>query len=629
MTSVWQTLAGNVAVVALFVLGWANARFLLRSVPGVYRSALLGLTMGLGAVATMLMSAEVIPGYHIDLRMSLIAVAAFMGGPLAAGVTLLLSLPARILMGGGGLPLGTATMVAAAVAGLAGRRLLAGRLTTHWHVLGLGMAIAIISGASIIAVDADGLLRYMVPLALLNMLATVAACLVFLQARRATAERDLLAAAMAEAPDFAYVKDRHSRFAAVNNRVARQHGFADPADMIGKTDFDLTDPTRARVLFEAEQHLMASGEPQFELEEELEVAGSKRWYKTSKVPVSAANGDMIGLAGVTRDVTEERQLRQDLIESRNVLSYALAEMSDGLAMFDGEGRILLCNQQYSACFPYTSNLRKPGAMLRDVLREVVRTGEQVNVPVENPEGWIDRIVDNLDRESEEEVNLFDGRWLQVRTRPTSEGKTLVVVTDVTRIKQAELALHSVTDQLKQLVRTDGLTGLLNRRAFDDAMETEIARSARNATPMSLLLIDVDHFKDFNDDYGHPAGDECLKRVAEHLSLALKRPADMAARYGGEEFAAILPDTDEDGAYLVAEAFRRSLAESRVPHRSSERGFLTASVGVATYMPDNLNRTAAEIIQTADEALYSSKAAGRDRVFGRRVAGRQTKAETHS
>ena len=104
---------------------------------------------------------------------------------------------------------------------------------------------------------------------------------------------------------------------------------------------------------------------------------------------------------------------------------------------------------------------------------------------------------------------------------------------------------------------------------------------------------------------------------------------MAARYGGEEFVAILPDTDEDGAYLVAEAFRRSLAEARQPHIASERGILTASVGVATYMPDNLHRSAAEIIQTADEALYSAKAAGRDRVFGRRVLGTQRKYGTGS
>lgn len=630
MTSPWQILAGNMAVVALFVLGWANLRFWLRRVPGKARAGLFGLTMGLGAAASMLMAAEVLPGRFLDLRLSLVTVSAFFGGPLATVVTLAIALPSRAVMGGAGLVPGMTTILAAALTGL-GARLLIGRgLMMAWHGLALGVATAVISAAGIIAMRAEAMLDNLLPLAVLNLAATGLASILFLHARRFAAERDLLAAALSQAPDYFYVKDRYSRFAAVNHKVAQLAGFAGPKDMIGKTDFDIAPAERAQALFDDEQRLIASGNKLIEFEEQLpDQTGAMRWFTTAKVPLHAVNGEMIGIAGVTRDITEERQLRQDLIDSRNALYYALYEMSDGLAMFDSQGRILLCNEQYSAAFPYTSSLRRPGVLLRDILRKVVRTGEQLNVPVEDAEGWIDRIVANLQVESEEEVNLFDGRWLQVRTRPTSEGKTIVVVTDVTRIKQAELALHSATDQLKHLVRTDGLTGLLNRRAFDDSMETEIARSGRAAAPMSLLMIDVDRFKAYNDQYGHPAGDECLKLVAEHLQQALKRPADLAARYGGEEFAAILPDTDEDGAYLVAETFRRALAEARVPHRASERGFLTASVGVATYMPDNLHRSAAEIIQTADEALYSAKAAGRDRVFGTRIRAKERRYGTHS
>lgn len=630
MTSPWQMLAGNLAVVALFVLGWAHMRFWLRGVPGPARAILFGLFMGLGAVCSMLMAAEIYDGSYLDLRLSLIAVSAFFGGPLAAVFTVALALPFRFMMGGVGLVPGTVTIVIVALVGLGARQLLRRRTITPWHCLALAAVTALISVAGFVLLRSGATLQHVLPLSVLNMAATTLAGVVFLHARRFAAERDLLAAALAQAPDYNYVKDRYGRFAAVNDRVARLHGFADPAEMIGKTDFDITTPERAKALFAREQELMASGEPLLEFEEVLlDDTGTERCFATAKVPLHASNGDMIGIAGVTRDITADRQLRQDLIDSRNTLSYALTEMSDGLAMFDRQGNIILCNEQYSASFPYTSEVRRPGANLRDVLLEVVKTGEQLNVPPGDEEGWIDRIVSNLDRESEEEVNLFDGRWLQVRTRPTSEGKTLVVVTDVTRLKQAELALHTAADQLKHLVRTDGLTGLLNRRAFDDAIETEIARSTRAGAPMSLLLIDVDRFKAYNDHYGHPAGDEGLRRVAEHLRAALKRPADMAARYGGEEFAAILPDTDEDGAYLVAEAFRRSLADAKLPHVGSERGILTASVGVATYMPDNLSRSAAEIIQTADEALYSAKAAGRDRVFGTRVTARRRKFGTHN
>ena len=630
MTSPWQMLAGNLAVVALFVLGWAHARFWLRGVPGPVRALLFGLAMGLGAVASMLMAAEVLPGRYLDLRLSLVAVSSFFGGPLAAMVTLALAVPFRIFLGGIGTWPGGTTIVTVCLLGLAGRALLNHRTPNLWHGLALGIGTAIVSVAGIIALQAGIMLQYLLPLGVLNMVATVLASVVFLHARRFAAERDLLAAALAQSPDYNYIKDRHGRFAAVNERVARLHGFARPADMIGLSDFDIASPERAASLFADEQRLTVRREPQIEFEEMLvDENGDERWFATAKVQLRAPNGEMIGIAGVTRDITADRQLRQDLIDSRNMLSYALAEMSDGLAMFDRQGNIILCNEQYSASFPYTSGVRRAGANLRDVLHEVIKTGEQLNVPAGDEDGWINRILANLHCESEEEVNLFDGRWLQLRTRPTSEGKTLVVVTDVTRLKTTELALHSAADQLKHLVRTDGLTGLLNRRAFDEVMESEIARSARAALPMSLLLVDVDRFKAYNDEYGHPAGDEALKLVAKHLRGALKRPADAAARYGGEEFAAILPDTDEDGAYLVAEAFRRSLADAKLPHRGSERRFLTASVGVATYMPDNLHRSAAELIQVADEALYSAKAAGRDRVFGTRVAGTQHKYGTHN
>lgn len=628
--SPWQLLAGNLAVVALFVLAWAHARFWLRGVPGAARSALFGLCMGLGAISTMLMAAEVAPGRFLDLRLSLVAVSAFFGGPLAAVVTLVMTLTCRAILGGAGALPAMVTITAVSLAGLGLRLLCRGGMTTIWHALGLSAATAAIPAISAVAQQSPGaMMTNLLPLAVLNTVAILLASVIFLHARRFAAERDLLAAALAQAPDYNYIKDRHGRFVAVNERVARLHGFASPADMVGKTDFDIAPPERAKALFAAEQRLLARREPQISFEEVLvDEMGAERWFFTAKVPLHAANGEMIGISGVTREITSDRQLRQDLIDSRNALSYALAEMSDGLAMFDRQGNILLCNQQYSDSFPYTSHLRIAGANLRDILTEAVRTHEQPSIPAGDEAGWIERIIANLQCESEEEVNLFDGRWLQVRTRPTNEGKTLVVVTDVTRLKQTELALHSAANQLEHLVRTDSLTSLMNRRAFDEAMETEIARSARAAGPMSLLLVDVDHFKAYNDEYGHPAGDEALRLVAEHLRGALKRPADMAARYGGEEFAAILPDTDEDGAYLVAEAFRRSLADVKLPHRGSERGFLTASVGVATYMPDNLNRSAAEIIRAADEALYSAKAAGRDRVFGTRVAGKRRRYGTH-
>ncbi|HEY0034542.1 MAG TPA: diguanylate cyclase, partial [Devosia sp.] len=459
------------------------------------------------------------------------------------------------------------------------------------------------------------LIDFALPVVVVNFAATALAALVHLQARRLSAERDLLAAALAQAPDYFFVKDRRGRFAAVNNALAEAKGFASHDGLLGKTDFDVESSTRAEALFLREQKVISIGKPILDLEEEIAGQG---WYSTSTVPLRNSLGEVIGSSGVMRDITAERRLQQELLQSRDTLSFALEEMSDGLAMFDKDGFLVFCNEQYRQSFPLTGQMRQSGVHMTAILRAVVESGEQQTAPEKDAGWWVAEIAGNLRRESEEEVNLIDGRWLQIRTRPASTGATLVVVTDVTRLKQSELALHSAADELKELVRTDSLTGLLNRRAFDSAVEHEIRRSGRVATSLSLLLVDVDRFKRYNDQYGHQAGDAVLRQVSEILRTSLKRPADLAARYGGEEFAAILPDTDEDGAYLVAEAFRRALAELRIEHTASERGYLTASVGVATYTPENIERTSEQLIQFADEALYSAKAAGRDRVFGKRI-----------
>lgn len=615
-------------MVALFILGWGHARFWLRDWSGLARSVLFGVTMGLGAVATIVMAAEVEPGRLIDLRACLLAVAAFFGGPIAAVISVVLAAGWRLLLGGGSAGLGVALILVVSAAGLTLRGLVGRRPVQEWHALALGLVVGAANiGAAIFADPISDLSRtipaYLGPMILLNLVGIMLASVVFLSARRLSAERDLLTAALAQAPDYTYVKDRYSRFVVVNTAVAELHGFARPEDMVGKTDFDIAPAERAQVLFDQEQRALATGTPIVDLEELLPTTdGVARWFTTSKVPLHNKDGMVIGLAGATRDVTVDKRLQQEVLDSRDTLRHALAGMSDGLAVYGSDGRLIFANDQYRACFPRTGHVRQVGAHLRDILRAVVQTDEQSTVPRHDVEGWIELIVDNLNRESEEEVNLFDGSWLQVRTRPTSNGSTMVVTTDITRIKQAELALHSATDQLKEMARTDALTDLLNRRAFDEILDTEIGRTSRSQVPLSLLLVDVDHFKAFNDTYGHPAGDECLKLVGHHLRASLKRAADVAARYGGEEFVAILPETDEDGAYLVAEGFRKALAGALLPHSGSEKGFLTASVGVATYGTDNVSRSAAELIETADRALYGAKAAGRDRVLGKRINPRE-------
>jgi diguanylate cyclase (GGDEF)-like protein len=180
----------------------------------------------------------------------------------------------------------------------------------------------------------------------------------------------------------------------------------------------------------------------------------------------------------------------------------------------------------------------------------------------------------------------------------------------------------VTSQLRLMATTDSLTGLVNRRALDAALETELARSARNRTTLALLMIDVDYFKAYNDRYGHQAGDECLRQVAHVLRSVVKRPADIAARYGGEEFVAALPETHEDGAIFIADTFREALMSANLVHEGSPKGVVTASIGVATSLgPED---RVLDIVGRADAALYDAKAAGRNRVTGRKGQAKSSK-----
>jgi diguanylate cyclase (GGDEF)-like protein len=166
-------------------------------------------------------------------------------------------------------------------------------------------------------------------------------------------------------------------------------------------------------------------------------------------------------------------------------------------------------------------------------------------------------------------------------------------------------------QLERLVLIDGLTGLGNRHQFDSVLDREWRRAVRAGTPLSFLMIDADKFKDYNDHYGHQAGDNVLKSIAGCIAGALGRAGDLAARYGGEEFAVFLPDTDSPGAYLVAEAIRRAVIALNIAHVGSPSGIVTVSIGVARMSP-NGSTSASALVRAADSALYEAKDNGRNR-----------------
>ena len=178
--------------------------------------------------------------------------------------------------------------------------------------------------------------------------------------------------------------------------------------------------------------------------------------------------------------------------------------------------------------------------------------------------------------------------------------------------QSEQLLERANARLTELSATDGLTGIANRRAFDAALQAEWGRAARDSTDLALLVIDVDFFKGFNDSYGHPAGDDCLRLIADVTARTLRRPPDTAARFGGEEFVALLPGTNALAAIEVAERLRLAIMAADVTHAGSKFGIVTVSIGAASIAP-HPGTQAQALIDLADRALYEAKGAGRNMV----------------
>ena len=210
------------------------------------------------------------------------------------------------------------------------------------------------------------------------------------------------------------------------------------------------------------------------------------------------------------------------------------------------------------------------------------------------------------------------RWFGVRvTRFAIDGETRVVVThdNITRRKLAEIELHAANRLLALQASTDGMTGLANRRAFDRAIEHEWKGHGRARSPLSVALLDVDCFKQYNDHEGHLAGDECLRAVARSIGSSLRRDGDVAARYGGEEIAMILPHTRAEDAAGILLGVLRGVRAPAIPHPTSKvgRGIVTVSVGVATTIPEG-DAPLAPFLDRADKALYEAKSLGRDRLI---------------
>jgi diguanylate cyclase (GGDEF)-like protein len=305
--------------------------------------------------------------------------------------------------------------------------------------------------------------------------------------------------------------------------------------------------------------------------------------------------------------------------SFDLAAHALNLLDCGVIVLDGEQRIVLWNRWMT-----TRSGRSAARVREQSLFEVFPElrGSRVEAAVLGAlvEGAAKTVSQGLERSPFplREAGSFDGARIEqgIAVTPFREGKAAfcaIEIRDLSGVLDRERHLLEHAESLRARSYVDGLTGIHNRRYFDMTLERELRRAQRSGGALSLLLMDIDSFKAYNDHFGHQQGDTCLVTVAQGLAGMLKRPADVAARYGGEEFAAILPDTSAEQAACVAEAIRAHVASLGLQHAPAAiKPHVSLSIGVASFSAGRLD-DAARLIEAADKALYAAKRAGRDRV----------------
>ena len=224
----------------------------------------------------------------------------------------------------------------------------------------------------------------------------------------------------------------------------------------------------------------------------------------------------------------------------------------------------------------------------------------------------------IDHEADYRALTKDGNYVWIRDvvhvvrKENGEVESLIgFMFDISERKKTEQELIKLQKELEELSFKDGLTGVANRRMFDSVIETEWLKARQNKQPLSLIIIDIDFFKEYNDFYGHLQGDDCLKQVAETLNNVKARSRDFFGRFGGEEFIMLLPEADENAAWSIAERCRQALFKKQIPHEQSKVSqLLTISLGVSTMIPSHDDEHN-ELISRADKQLYQAKHKGRN------------------
>ncbi len=407
--------------------------------------------------------------------------------------------------------------------------------------------------------------------------------------------------------------------------------FAEPVDfIIGSRMQDLL----GKELFAASQVYIEGvlrGEPQSFVRTIRKPDGSAAKIQVNYVPDCDAGGDVIGFYVSTNDVTAFKRIEEQLRDKEAELTTLVARRDDAICWLEMAEEIAHVGHWRMSLPSGTMNWSDEMYRIHGVTREGYVPALESALDFYWPEdrarlqALMQRaLTEGLPYEDMGQLLCRDGEVRYVKSRgmaaagPDGSPVTIFgVVVDVTEQQKAEHALRVAYERLEAIALVDGLTGISNRRRFDEAFTQQWQAATRNGQALSVVLIDVDWFKPFNDTYGHQSGDECLQAVADALRSAACRPEDVVARYGGEEFIILLPATDLAGAVLVAERARAAVEAMGRRHEANGSGVVTISAGIGSIRCICPNRDKQrQLIAEADAMLYHAKANGRNVVVSR-------------
>ena len=316
---------------------------------------------------------------------------------------------------------------------------------------------------------------------------------------------------------------------------------------------------------------------------------------------------------VTKHQQAMQLAQEEAARARQLLAASLDALDVGIEIYDEHDRLLMFNQRSSQMLDGLQRRDDIGKTFESLVRVNAWRGLIVSA-IGREEEWLQQRLHVRGRHTAPLLEqLSSGQWINTYETRTADGHLVCTHVDVTEQVHREQNLEASNNRLARQSITDELTGLGNRRCFDQTLATEWQRAARSGAPVSLLMVDIDHFKRYNDHFGHPAGDEALRRVAHALGACVRRAGELVARYGGEEFVLLLPGADQNHALVTAQQCMDSMQREAIAHGDPEpTPFLTCSIGVATVLPD-AEREPKTLVNAADVAMYRAKSNGRARV----------------